>query len=404
MRTAAELRSTILLRPLLLLARRGSSLAPTHARTRAPAAATMATTSTKTAARAVRRRATHAGSWYLSDRAELDAQLTAFLGNVPGVLAEHGPLPVPDARIIIAPHAGYSYSGPTAAWAYKSWDVSQIDRVFLLGPSHHIYLNNCALSECTEYATPLGNIPLDLQTIADLSDSGKFTRMSRATDEDEHSLEMHLPYIYKMLSESPRGIRPLVPIMVGALSAQGERDFGQLLSPYLADPRNAFVISSDFCHWGLRFSYTNYVDDAACEHVHTLRRSGDVRNHVMPIYKSIEIMDYKAMDTATEGSHAAWSSYLSHTKNTICGRHPIGVVLAGTEYLRTSAGVELTDVQRRPVPGTRSAEVVAREQLSGEDALKYSFGKIFWVQYKQSSHCERLEDSSVSYASGFARA
>jgi AmmeMemoRadiSam system protein B len=100
-------------------------------------------------------------------------------------------------------HAGYSYSGPAAAWAYRSWDVSKAKRIFLLGPSHHFYLSKCALSQCDKYATPLGNLTVDRETTNQLYESGKFQWMSKSVDEDEHSLEMHLPYIYKILSKYP---------------------------------------------------------------------------------------------------------------------------------------------------------------------------------------------------------
>jgi hypothetical protein len=73
-------------------------------------------------------------------------------------------------------------------------------RIFLLGPSHHYHFTTCALSKCTTYQTPLGDLKLDLETITELQSSGKFMQMTRSQDEDEHSLEMHLPYIYKMLS------------------------------------------------------------------------------------------------------------------------------------------------------------------------------------------------------------
>lgn len=73
-------------------------------------------------------------------------------------------------------------------------------RVFLLGPSHKLYLENAALSKCTEYATPLGNLPVDTALTTELYKSGQFKYMSQDADENEHSLEMHLPYIYKMLS------------------------------------------------------------------------------------------------------------------------------------------------------------------------------------------------------------
>jgi AmmeMemoRadiSam system protein B len=84
--------------------------------------------------------------------------------------------------------------------------------------------------------------------------------MSVSQDEDEHSLEMHLPYIYAIFSnDTPpnptfdqrkyAAIPPLVPIMVGATNAPKEKEYGRLLAPYVANPENLFIISSDFCHW-----------------------------------------------------------------------------------------------------------------------------------------------------------
>jgi AmmeMemoRadiSam system protein B len=88
-----------------------------------------------------------------------------------------------------------------------------------LGPSHHVYLDGCALSKCTEYTTPLGALPLDRSSmlllltsityfffrshelfaaIEELKRTGKFSEMNLGTDEDEHSIEMHLPYVRKM--------------------------------------------------------------------------------------------------------------------------------------------------------------------------------------------------------------
>jgi len=101
-------------------------------------------------------------------------------------------------RALIGPHAGFVYSGQTAAWAYVNVDPKNYNRVILLGPSHKVYLpNQCALSQCDEYATPLGNIEIDTDQIDKLLDDGKkgFTFMTKAVDENEHSLEMHLPFI-----------------------------------------------------------------------------------------------------------------------------------------------------------------------------------------------------------------
>lgn len=74
--------------------------------------------------------------------------------------------------------------------------------------------------------------------------------MTLSVDEDEHSLEMHAPYIKKIMDTRPF---TLVPIMVGSVSYDAAKTYGRILAPFLADPGNLFVISSDFCHWGCAF-------------------------------------------------------------------------------------------------------------------------------------------------------
>lgn len=120
-----------------------------------------------------------------------------------------------------------------------------------MGPSHHVYLTSCALSGCDIYQTPLGDLKLDKDTISELNATKKFSKMSIGTDEDEHSIEMHLPYTYKMLSRAfPSGnLPPVVPILVGAINTRQEKEYGELLRPYLEDEENTFIVSSDFCHW-----------------------------------------------------------------------------------------------------------------------------------------------------------
>ena len=73
-------------------------------------------------------------------------------------------------------------------------------RIFLLGPSHHWGLPGAATTACAEYGTPLGNLIVDTQLVETIKKDWRLQTMTRQQDEDEHSLEMHLPYIYKMLS------------------------------------------------------------------------------------------------------------------------------------------------------------------------------------------------------------
>lgn len=74
-------------------------------------------------------------------------------------------------------------------------------RVFLLGPSHHEFIDGCCLSKYNTYKTPLGNLELDRQVISELYETGRFTWMNQSVDEEEHSIEMHLPFTYKLFEE-----------------------------------------------------------------------------------------------------------------------------------------------------------------------------------------------------------
>lgn len=229
--------------------------------------------------------------------------------------------------------------------------------------------------------------------------------MSQSIDEEEHSIEMHLPYIHRLLQlEYPKASAaeypPLVPIMVGSTSPDTERAFGNLLAPYLADPENAFVISSDFCHWGLRFRYTYYVPGApkpgpvlplssdtlpqpgadakavaqAIESVssgHALRRQDRVGRDEPAIHESISAFDIATMAAITTGSTETFLNTLRSTDNTVCGRHPIGVIMAALEA----------------VTGNQSAD---RQ------------GKFRFLRYERSQDVEDVSESSVSYVSAYA--
>ncbi|KAL5559748.1 hypothetical protein UlMin_035959 [Ulmus minor] len=284
------------------------------------------------------RRPSHAGSWYTDNPIELAAELD-------GWLRESEVTKSSDVRGVIAPHAGYSYSGRAAAYAFGNIDPTNISRVFLLGPSHHYYTPKCALSRAAVYKTPIGDLPVDLEVVNELMATGKFERMDIRVDEAEHSMEMHLPYLAKVFEGHPVKV---VPILVGAVNAQNEAMYGQLLADYVDDPKNFFSISSDFCHWGSRFNFMHYD-----------KKHG-------PIYKSIEALDKMGMDIIETGDPDAFKNYLQEYDNTICGRHPISVFLHMVRNCSTKI-------------------------------------KIKFLRYEQSSQCKSLRDSSVSYASAAAK-
>jgi|AntRauTorckE5430_2_1112549.scaffolds.fasta_scaffold13894_1 AmmeMemoRadiSam system protein B len=215
------------------------------------------------------REAYHAGSWYQSEPTLLNATLTNFISSAQNDLPVSSSTTIDLPRGLIAPHAGFSYSGPTAAYAYlalsealqKSWRGT----VVVLHPSHHAYLDGCAISGATSIFTPLGNIQVDEALRAELLNTREFTIMTKETDEKEHSGEMQYPFIQKALLDSNKdddgedtGSQKLriLPIMIGAVSTGQEQHFGKLFAPFLSRENVFTVVSSDFCHWGRRFGYT----------------------------------------------------------------------------------------------------------------------------------------------------
>eukprot|EP01111_Echinosteliopsis_oligospora_P009478 TRINITY_DN2784_c0_g1_i2.p1 TRINITY_DN2784_c0_g1~~TRINITY_DN2784_c0_g1_i2.p1 ORF type:complete len:177 (-),score=41.30 TRINITY_DN2784_c0_g1_i2:100-630(-) len=167
------------------------------------------------------RKATHAGSWYSDQGETLRAQLEKWLDKVGDVDTS--------VRGIIVPHAGYSYSGPSAAYGYKTITPDSVKRIFVLGPSHHAYLKRCVLSKLDEYETPIGNLKVDKEMNKKLHETGWFDWVDTATEEAEHSLEMHLPYIKYVMGKRDYTI---IPIMVGAISKEYEDKYGDILAPY----------------------------------------------------------------------------------------------------------------------------------------------------------------------------
>jgi AmmeMemoRadiSam system protein B len=312
------------------------------------------------------RRAHHAGNWYDGDKNSLDATLTGFLSdaskNSPNNTTMEG---IP--RACICPHAGFSYSGPTAAYSYLALHEA-LDRNPLIGtivvlhPSHHVYLQSCAISGACTLETPLMNLTVDAALRDQLLSTKMFQMMDRGTDEHEHSGEMQYPFIAKVImSVCPQREIKVLPIMVGSMRPDKEELFGRLIASCLADERIFTIISSDFCHYGKRFNYTPKPQP-----------SKSAEGHINEVYEYIEYLDRKGMDLIELQRPGAFADYLREYANTICGRHPIAVWL--------------------------NAVVTNSENGKGELDVRF-------VRYAQSSRVRsgKDNDSSVSYASAVAR-
>jgi AmmeMemoRadiSam system protein B len=144
-------------------------------------------------------------------------------------------------KAVIAPHAGYVYSGPVAAAAFATLrDRAQIERVVLIGPAHHVALRGIAYPTVEAFETPLGRVPLDrnaLKAIADLP----FVVQSDAPHAPEHALEVELPFLQALL---PRFA--LVPLVVGEADP---REVAEVLRQLWGGPETLIVVSSDLSHY-----------------------------------------------------------------------------------------------------------------------------------------------------------
>lgn len=175
-----------------------------------------------------------AGTFYPEDGAVLHGMVQRCLRE--GHAAEAPP------KAVIAPHAGYIYSGPVAGSAFTAWSAlrEKVSRVVVVGPSHRVAFQGIALSDAEFFATPLGLIPVDSDSIERLREFPQIVEME-AAHRHEHSIETHLPFLQETLGEFK-----LVPLVVGDTSP---RDVAQVLNSFWDDPETIFSISSDLSHY-----------------------------------------------------------------------------------------------------------------------------------------------------------
>ena len=176
-----------------------------------------------------------AGAFYPDNPSELDGNIQAMLNA-----ASRGTMPPPKA--IIAPHAGYIYSGPIAASIYAPLQRlrGKIRRIVLLGPTHRVAINGLAVPTCQAFATPLGDIPVDHAAIATITNLPQVV-VSDTAHAEEHSLEVQLPFLIKAL-----GHFSLVPLAVGQATPEA---VAEVLERLWNGEETLIVVSSDLSHY-----------------------------------------------------------------------------------------------------------------------------------------------------------
>lgn len=193
-----------------------------------------------------------AGYFYEADALRLQQQ-------VEQLLSADTALPETLPRALIVPHAGYIYSGSTAASAYRclSADPSRFKRVLLLGPAHRVYLKGIAIPSVAKFATPLGDIELDREALDRIA-SLPGVEVSDEAHREEHSLEVQLPFLQALLPEFT-----LVPAVVGGVAPER---VAAVIDNLAGDPHTLVVISSDLSHF-LNYHEAQRIDAATCDQI-----------------------------------------------------------------------------------------------------------------------------------------
>lgn len=201
-----------------------------------------------------------AGRFYSADPQSLSTTLASLLKNTAPITFKERPV------AIIAPHAAYSASGQVAAYAFDAVRGKGYKRVIILAPSHHHRFEGISVLDTAAFETPLGAVSVDESALkilfsdkelADDMASGKPRLLYSGPKayENEHSLEVELPFIKTVLPEAK-----IVPVVVGLLRAQDYERVAAALNR-LVDEDTLIVVSSDFTHYGKHYSYEPFPND-----------------------------------------------------------------------------------------------------------------------------------------------
>jgi len=198
--------------------------------------------------------------FYPAEARELHRLVQEYLG------AAH--LVGPPPKAVIAPHAGYVYSGPIAGSAFLQLTPlkERIRRVIMAGPSHRVPFSGIAVPSTRFFATPLGIVPVDHEAVESLRDFPYVVSMD-AAHAQEHSLEVHLPFLQEVLEEFS-----IVPLVVGDASP---REVAAVLERLWGGPETLVAVSSDLSHYH-DYDTARQMDQATSHAIEALR-SQDIR-------------------------------------------------------------------------------------------------------------------------------
>ncbi|MGV8151039.1 MAG: AmmeMemoRadiSam system protein B [Candidatus Woesearchaeota archaeon] len=248
-------------------------------------------------------KAQFAGQFYESKEFELDKQIASCFEDKNGP----GDLPLSkrtnNVKAIIAPHAGYQFSGPCAAWAYKEIAESEFADVYIIiGPSH---ANTASAISMSGYETPFGLARTDQEFARMLLEKNNELKTDDELFRDEHSVEVQIPFLQYVSKDKMHELK-ILPILLGS-----EIDIAKLaldLKDTIVESgkKAIFIISSDFTHYGRNYHHIPFSTD---------------------VKKNIYETDRKAIEFIEHFDVDGWMEYVQDNLMTICGFIPVAVLL-----------------------------------------------------------------------------
>lgn len=266
------------------------------------------------------RPAAFAGAFYPANPRQLDTLVTRLLAEAPQ-------RDIPGQIVgLVAPHAGYLYSGSTAAAAYKQVMGKPYESVVIMAPSHRELFHEAAVSPFSSYATPLGEVAVDRGLAEQIVAQGKGVAFSprghEVRGEDaEHSLEVHLPFLQKALP----GIS-IVPIVISDYHGASSRRFGEAIAQAIGERKVLIVASTDLYH-GYSYEECKLAD-----------------SRTLAALEAFDPEDFA--EGATQGKYTA------------CGAGPVSVMLYAARLLKADTVTVVAQTNSADATGVRGGYVV----------------------------------------------
>ncbi len=254
-----------------------------------------------------------AGSWYPGNPDVLASEVDAYLDA--GTRGDCSMLPL----VLVAPHAGYRYSGAAAGQVFAQLRDCHVRRVWVVAPSHRLGFRGVGLYTDDAFRTPLGDLPIDRAVLERLASQPGFQWLEQG-DGGEHALEIELPFLQRAL-----GAFELVPLLMGRTTPDLAEQLAAAIHPELG-PGDVVVVSTDFTHYGSRFGYAPFAGSK-------------------DLPAKLAALDRGAWELVATPQPRAFYDYVESSGATICGR--AGLLLAaslledrakGTELVYTTSG------------------------------------------------------------------